>query len=63
MQVMHVGHMRVAVTQRLVRMRVTVHARRHRFVRVVVMAIVVCMRMLVLRDLVHMVMGMRFRQM
>ena len=53
----------MAVTQRLVRMRVTVHARRHRFVWVVVMAIVVCMRMLVLRGLVHMVMGMRFRQM
>ena len=63
MQVMRIRYMRVAVTQRLVRMRVTVHARRHRFVWVVVMAIVVCMRMLVLRGLVRMVMGMRFGQM
>ena len=63
MEVMRVRHVRVAVTHRLVPMPVTVLAHRHRLVRVLVMPIVVRVRMFVFHRLVHVVVGMCFRQM
>jgi hypothetical protein len=63
MQVMRVWHVRMTVTQGLVPMPVTVLARRHRFVCVLMVPIVVRVRMLVLHRLVRMVVGMRLREM
>lgn len=54
--VVRVGHMRMGMMHRLVAMAVAVFARRHRFVHVVVMAIVVAVGVFVLQHfvLVHM---------
>ena len=62
MRMVRIGHVRVRMALRLVSMGVAVFGRRHRIVKMVVVAVVVPVRMLMLRRLVRVFVPMRFRQ-